>query len=187
MVSGPDELRCVWKIYSSIFIGKFENWIRQYKTEGKKHERKWKEPGDVRTVKVQNKQTNKQEIPWETERKKRRQTGVNIHTTVPCSEAVQAELTHPVQPSVYHVFFPWNFFSWSPWFSHINSAPCSSPLVLGILPQGSHGMSCHMLSRVQHFGNPMGYSPPAFSVHGICQGRILEWVTISFSRGIFFN
>ena len=32
--------------------------------------------------------------------------------------------------------------------------------------------------------NPMGYSPPASSVHGILQTRILEWVAISFSRGI---
>ena len=31
--------------------------------------------------------------------------------------------------------------------------------------------------------NPMGYSPPGSSVHGILQARILEWVAISFSRG----
>ena len=30
---------------------------------------------------------------------------------------------------------------------------------------------------------PMDYSPPGFSVHGISQARILEWVTFSFSRG----
>ena len=30
--------------------------------------------------------------------------------------------------------------------------------------------------------NPMGYSLPGFSVHGILQARILEWVVISFSR-----
>ena len=29
----------------------------------------------------------------------------------------------------------------------------------------------------------MDYSPPASSVHGIPQARILEWVAISFSRG----
>ena len=29
----------------------------------------------------------------------------------------------------------------------------------------------------------MDYSPPASSVHGILQARILEWVAISFSRG----
>ena len=29
----------------------------------------------------------------------------------------------------------------------------------------------------------MDYSPPGFSVHGILQTRILEWVAISFSRG----
>ena len=30
--------------------------------------------------------------------------------------------------------------------------------------------------------NPMDYSPSGFSVHGILQARILEWVAISFSR-----
>ena len=31
----------------------------------------------------------------------------------------------------------------------------------------------------------MDCSPPSSSVHGILQARILEWVAISFSRGIF--
>ena len=31
--------------------------------------------------------------------------------------------------------------------------------------------------------NPMDCSLPGFSVHGILQARILEWVTISFYRG----
>ena len=31
--------------------------------------------------------------------------------------------------------------------------------------------------------NLVGCNPPGFSVHGILQARILEWVTISFSRG----
>ena len=33
--------------------------------------------------------------------------------------------------------------------------------------------------------NPMDYSPPGSSVHGILQARILEWVVIPFSRGSF--
>ena len=31
--------------------------------------------------------------------------------------------------------------------------------------------------------DPMNYSPPGSSVHGILQARILEWVAIPFSRG----
>ena len=31
--------------------------------------------------------------------------------------------------------------------------------------------------------DPVDYSPPVSSVHGVLQARILEWVTISFSRG----
>ena len=33
--------------------------------------------------------------------------------------------------------------------------------------------------------NPMDYSLPDSSVHGIFQARILEWVSSSYSRGIF--
>ena len=36
------------------------------------------------------------------------------------------------------------------------------------------------------FCDPMDYSlPGGFSVHGIAQARILEWVDISFSRGSY--
>ena len=37
--------------------------------------------------------------------------------------------------------------------------------------------SCPTLS------DPMDCSPPGSSIHGIFQARILEWATISFSRG----
>ena len=40
------------------------------------------------------------------------------------------------------------------------------------------------LSRVQ-LCDPMDCTLPGSSVHGILQARILEWVAISFSRGIF--
>ena len=35
--------------------------------------------------------------------------------------------------------------------------------------------------------NPIDSSPPDSSVHGILQARILEGVTIPFSRGIFLT
>ena len=31
--------------------------------------------------------------------------------------------------------------------------------------------------------NPLDYSPPGSSVHGILQAGILEWIAIPFSRG----
>ena len=40
------------------------------------------------------------------------------------------------------------------------------------------------LGRVRLF-DPMDCSPPGSSVHGILQARTLEWVAISYSRGIF--
>ena len=44
------------------------------------------------------------------------------------------------------------------------------------------GIIC-LLSCVQLFCNPMDYSLPGSSVHGISQARVLTWVAISFSRG----
>ena len=41
------------------------------------------------------------------------------------------------------------------------------------------------LSRVWLSCDYMDCSPPGFSVHGILQARILEWVAISSSRGSF--
>ena len=38
-------------------------------------------------------------------------------------------------------------------------------------------------SHVLLFCEPMDYSLPGFSVHGVSQARILEWVAISLSRG----
>ena len=35
--------------------------------------------------------------------------------------------------------------------------------------------------------DPMDYSPPGSSVHGLFQVRILEWVAISFSKKLIFN
>ena len=43
--------------------------------------------------------------------------------------------------------------------------------------EGSAAQSCPTLC------DPVDCSPPGFSVHGILQARILEWVAISFSRG----
>ena len=40
------------------------------------------------------------------------------------------------------------------------------------------------LSLVWLICNPLDYSPPDSSVHGISQARILEWVAISFSRDL---
>ena len=33
--------------------------------------------------------------------------------------------------------------------------------------------------------DPMDYSPPGSSVHGVLQARILEWVAIPSSKGFF--
>ena len=44
-------------------------------------------------------------------------------------------------------------------------------------------MHARLLSRILLFRDPMDYSPPGSSVHGISQARILEWVAILSSGG----
>ena len=49
----------------------------------------------------------------------------------------------------------------------------------------SHGLSSVCIRVIQSWPplcNPKDCSPPGFSVHGILQPKILEWVVISFSR-----
>ena len=46
-------------------------------------------------------------------------------------------------------------------------------------------ISCYLVANsCSTLCNPMDCSPPGSSVHGISQARILEWVAISFSRGL---
>ena len=42
---------------------------------------------------------------------------------------------------------------------------------------------CFVAKSCPSFCDPMDYSPPGSSLHGISQARILEWVAISFCRG----
>ena len=42
---------------------------------------------------------------------------------------------------------------------------------------------CSVAQSCPTFCNPMDYSSPGSSVHGILQARILEWVAIPFSKG----
>ena len=47
--------------------------------------------------------------------------------------------------------------------------------------EGAH--MCMLAQSCPTLCNPMDFSPPGSSVHGILQARILEWVAISSSRG----
>ena len=58
-----------------------------------------------------------------------------------------------------------------------------SDSLLVCLVFSSISLSACMLSCVWLFATPWGCSPQGFSVHGISQARILEWVAISYSRG----
>ena len=54
----------------------------------------------------------------------------------------------------------------------------------GIPPFRTHQVCCCLAAQsCLTLCDPMDYSPPGSSVRGISQARILEWVTISYSRG----
>ena len=44
-------------------------------------------------------------------------------------------------------------------------------------------ISTPLFASLNYICDPVDFSPPGSSVHGILQARILEWVAISFSRG----
>ena len=47
----------------------------------------------------------------------------------------------------------------------------------------SHALVSEVAQSCLTLCNPMDYSLPGSSVHGIFQARVLEWVAIAFSRG----
>ena len=51
--------------------------------------------------------------------------------------------------------------------------------------QGSLKVKVKSLSHVKLFATPWTVARPGSSVHGIFQARLLEWLAISSSRGIF--
>ena len=63
---------------------------------------------------------------------------------------------------------------------------CFQPLALGGLAAGIsnfHPGWSEVAQSCPTLCNPMDCSLPGFSIHGIFQARVLEWVAISFSRG----
>ena len=59
-----------------------------------------------------------------------------------------------------------------PWGTHMSVSVCVCVCVCVCVYAQSRPTLC----------NPMDYSPPGSSVHGILQARILEWVAISYSK-----
>ena len=53
--------------------------------------------------------------------------------------------------------------------------------------EGSIVCACLVTQSCPTLCNPMDCSPPGSSVHGIFKARILEWVAISYSRGVFLT
>ena len=57
-------------------------------------------------------------------------------------------------------------------------------LVFFVFVFGCAGSCCCLVAKLcPTLCDPIDCSPPGFSVHGISQAKILEWVAISFSRG----
>ena len=66
--------------------------------------------------------------------------------------------------------------------------PRSGPIVYGKWPDCAwiQSPSCEVAQSCTTLSDSMDYSLPCFSIHGIFQARVLEWVAISFSRGSFW-
>ena len=58
-----------------------------------------------------------------------------------------------------------------------------SALSVSYLLSSESGNCCLVAKSCLTLCHPMDCSPPGYSIHGISQARILEWVAISFSKG----
>ena len=68
---------------------------------------------------------------------------------------------------------------------HFHLPPNLLPVSLLLILPSAPALPCRAKSLQSRLtlGDPVDCSPPDFSVGGIIQARILEWVGISFSRG----
>ena len=64
---------------------------------------------------------------------------------------------------------------------------CGSTYVQIFFSNGNYAAAAKLLQSCPALCHPLDYSPPASSVHGILQARILEGVTISSSRNKYYN
>ena len=72
------------------------------------------------------------------------------------------------------------------WYEYLYTMEYYSAIKKEILPSATTQMDLDGIVSIQlclTLCNPIDYSLPGFSIHGIFQARILEQVAISFSRG----
>ena len=76
--------------------------------------------------------------------------------------------------------------SWVCWKVSLNQENCFQPTFTHDQQAQTQHCPAKKLKVTQSsptLCNPMDYSPPGSSAHGICQARILEWIATPFSRG----
>ena len=66
----------------------------------------------------------------------------------------------------------------------LNRRKCHLPKAEGALPEEGF-VGARSLQSCLTLRDTMDCSPPGSSVHGIFQARVLEWVTMSSSRGSY--
>ena len=71
------------------------------------------------------------------------------------------------------------------WGNGLRSELCFHEVFALCWPKSSPRVASEATQSCLTLCNPMDCSLPDSSVHGIFQARVLEWVAISFSRGIF--
>ena len=84
----------------------------------------------------------------------------------------------------------WSLLGWTVWISlqskglsAVGNLESENPYVLSVTIMIENGCCCFFFRLCPTLCDPLDSSPPGSSVHGISQAIILEWVTISFSRG----
>ena len=71
------------------------------------------------------------------------------------------------------------------WFLDLILQEKELELLRKVADSALHACVLSHFSRVRTLCDPMDGSPPGFSVRGLLQARILEWIAMPSSRGIF--
>ena len=113
--------------------------------------------------------------PWDSPGKN---TGVGCHFLLQC---MKVKRESEVAPSRLTLATPWTSAYQAPLSMGFSRQEYWSgvPLPSPVHEREKWEWSCSVMPTLS---DPMDFSLPGSSVHGICQAKILEWVAISFSR-----
>ena len=100
-----------------------------------------------------------------------------------CMKSIEPMLVIVIYHTIFLDLFSFQFLTGVAWELYLKQLPADESEKQMEITCHDDNKESEVAQSCQTLCSPMDCSLPGFSVHGIFQARLLEWVAISFSRG----